>query len=478
MAREPAAGGTILVIDDDELMRDSLREALSRKGYSVRATADGASGLAALREEEADAVVCDLRMAGMSGLEVCEKIAALGPAAPPLVVVTAFGSVETAVQAMKLGAFDYVTKPFKAEELSVRHGEGAPPPADPAREPVLRAELVGAPDRFDARRAEPGHVPPARPDRPLAPRPTPRCSSRARAARARSWSRGPSTPARRGATGPFVAVNCAALPETLLESELFGHEKGAFTGADRTAQGAASSWPTAGRSSSTRSATSSPKLQAKLLRVLQEREVRAGRGATRPSRSTCASSPPPTGTSSSEVRGGRFREDLYYRLNVFPIDAPPAARAAGGHPAPGRPLPRGLRRQEQGASAQVTPDAAMAAPPELPLAGERARAGERDRARLGAGRRPGAGPGRLPRPRRRPGARLRGRPPRGTGQAGGTEHGGGGAGDDPRRPPALPRAPAADGERAGHRRADPAHQDQEVGPRGRGPRPLAAAGRN
>ena len=154
---------------------------------------------------------------------------------------------------------------------------------------------------------------------------------------------------------PFVAVNCAAVPGQLLESELFGHERGAFTGARRRQAGAASSRPTAARSSSTRSASCRSTLQAKLLRVLEEREVaRVGGQRTRDG-GRARHRRHQRGPRGRRCARGEFREDLYYRLNVIALDAAAAARARGGRRAAGRALPRSAWRGSTGCPAPRSP---------------------------------------------------------------------------------------------------------------------------
>jgi DNA-binding NtrC family response regulator len=314
------SGVSVLVIDDDELMRDSLKEVLTRRGYSALATKSGADGLTVLREEEVDAVICDLRMPGMSGLEVCEKVMALGALAPPVVVITAFGSVETAVQAIKKGAFDYITKPFKTDELEVvveralRHGRLL------RENQFLRAELEGSPDRA----AIVGVSEPIRRTLELVDRYAASSATvlirgesgtgkelLARAIHFRSTRR----------DRPFLCVNCAALSAGLLESELFGHEKGAFTGADRMRQGRFE-LADGGTIFLDEVSEIDPKLQAKLLRVLQERTFERV-GSSRTMRVDVRVLATSNRDLEREVREGRFREDLFFRLNILPVDVPP-----------------------------------------------------------------------------------------------------------------------------------------------------------
>ncbi len=315
-----AAGLSILVVDDDELMRDSLRETLARRGFSVRTAGDGASALDLLRAEEAELVICDLKMPGMSGVELCERVCSAGPAAPPVIVITAFGSVETAVQAIKKGAFDYITKPFKTDELQVvveralRHGRLL------RENQFLRAELEGSLDRFTIV----GTSPAIRRTLELVER----------------YAQSPATVLIRGESGtgkellaraihfgsvrrqrPFLCVNCAALSAGLLESELFGHEKGAFTGADRMRQGRFE-LADGGTIFLDEVSEIDPKLQAKLLRVLQEKSFERV-GSSRTMKVDVRVLATSNRDLEREVREGRFREDLFFRLNILPLDVPP-----------------------------------------------------------------------------------------------------------------------------------------------------------
>jgi DNA-binding NtrC family response regulator len=347
-------GASILVIDDDEAMRDSLKEALTRRGFEVRAASDGAAGLSLLREEEADAVICDLRMEGMTGIEVCEKVCAAGGLSPPVILITAFGSIETAVQAMKLGAFDYLTKPFKADELQVvveralRHGRLV------RENQFLRAELEGSPERFAIVGSSPG----TRRVLELVDR----------------YAASPATVLIRGESGtgkelvaraihfrsarrdrPFICVNCAALSAGLLESELFGHEKGAFTGADRMRQGRFE-LADGGTILLDEVSEIDPKLQAKLLRVLQERTFERV-GSSR----TMAVDVRMIATSNrdleAEVRAERFREDLFFRLNILPLEVPPLRERRDDVPLLVEHFLERNRRRQGGAPRRISPRA-------------------------------------------------------------------------------------------------------------------------
>jgi DNA-binding NtrC family response regulator len=347
-------GTTILVIDDDELMRDSLRETLTRRGYEVRAAPDGPSGLALLKEEEADVVVCDLRMSGMGGLEVCEKIAAAGNLAPPIIVITAFGSVETAVSAMKLGAFDYIIKPFKTDELQVVVERALRHRRVLRENQFLRSELEGSPDRFQIVGASPAIARTL----DLVERYAQSAATVlirgesgtgkelvARAIHARS--------ARRGR--PFLCVNCAALSAGLLESELFGHERGAFTGADRMRQGRFE-LADGGTIFLDEVSEIDPKLQAKLLRVLQERSFERV-GSSRTLEVDVRVLATSNRDLEQEVRDGRFREDLFFRLNILPLEVPPLRSRREDIPSLTAHFLERNRRRQGGAPRVVTAEA-------------------------------------------------------------------------------------------------------------------------
>jgi len=346
MARE------ILILDDEPKIADLLRRSLQREGYSVRCVADPLSALDILKEHPIDVLVTDLRMPGMDGLEVLRRTKSIRPACE-VVVMTAYATVETAREALKRGAIDYLTKPFSADEdlkpLLRRIFEAEPgSPSSPSIPSASNgaALLSPAATRLDSQGgqapAQRASQPPSEgaADNPLAKIVTrsPAMKSildrlgRIAAANASVLLRGESGTGKEGvanaihalsprARGPLVKVNCGALPETLLESELFGHVKGAFTGsvADRAglfemADGGTIFLDEIGEIS--------PALQVKLLRVLQEGEFqRVGESKTRKVNVRIL-----TATNrdlEAMMRQGSFRQDLYYRLNVVPILLPP-----------------------------------------------------------------------------------------------------------------------------------------------------------
>lgn len=309
---------SLLIIDDEPLMRLSMMDALKAVGYEVRSAATGQDGLALLRKEPFDLVITDLRLPGASGLELLQTWKQHAPRTE-VIVITAHGSVETAVEAMKLGAYDYITKPFSMEELllivervtkvlalrqeNLRLREeldgkfafqGILGKNERMREVLEKIKLVSATDSTVLIVGE---------------------SGTGKELIANAIHR--NSPRRDHA---LIKVSCAALPETLLEAELFGHEKGAFTGALRQRRGR---FELAHRGTLFLDEIGeiSPVVQVKLLRVLQERQFERVGGSETVEvdvRVVCATQK----DLKKEVQHGRFREDLYYRLNVVPVVLP------------------------------------------------------------------------------------------------------------------------------------------------------------
>lgn len=331
---------TVLVVDDKEMLRDSVGATLQRAGYEVLSAPDGPGALETIARRRPDAVVTDLRMPGMTGIELVQRARDIDDTLP-IVVMTAYGAVDTAVDAIKAGAFDYITKPFEGDELIVAV-KRAIDHARLAREnAVLRTTAEGT------RPAAPGHAPgPRGLDRLVGESPAMRRVRQQVLAVAESHGTvlicgesgtGKEVVARAvhelspRAGEPFLAVNCAALSESLLESELFGHERGSFTGAERLRKGR---FELADRGTLLLDEISevSPKVQAKLLRVLQERAFeRVG------SSMTIGVDVRVIATSNRDlprsVARGEFRQDLFFRLNVLPIHLPPLRDRAEDIPA-------------------------------------------------------------------------------------------------------------------------------------------------
>jgi two-component system response regulator HydG len=318
-------GGRILVVDDDRRMCELLEAGLGRKGFAVSARTSAVDALDYLGFADVEAVVTDLNMKGISGLELCERIAASFPDVP-VVVITAFGSLETAVAAIRVGAYDFITKPFEIDELlfaldrAVQHKR--------LRDEVKRLRIVAGENR-----GESGLLGTSEALRKVEDLIERIADSEATVLITGESGTGKELVAkalhRRGrhAAGPFVAINCAAVPESLLESELFGHARGAFTDA-RTARVGLFAQANGGTLFLDEIGDLPLGLQPKLLRALQERVVRPlGSQSEIPFdvRVVAASNR----DLASAVEEGRFREDLFFRVNVIHLEMPPL-RARGG----------------------------------------------------------------------------------------------------------------------------------------------------
>ena len=313
--------GKILVVDDKELMRDSVAAILSRKGHTVYTAPDGSAALARIADKRPECVVTDLQMPGMNGLELLAEIRRID-AELPVVFMTAFGSVETAVEAMRKGAFDYVTKPFSGDELSIS-AERALEHARLLREnQVLRANAAPQTRRAQSHRM----IGSGAAMEALRAKLMPIAASHGTVLVTGESGTGKEVAARfihensPRAGGPFLAINCAALSSALLESELFGHEKGAFTGADRLRKGRFE-LADGGTLLLDEISEIPPDLQAKLLRVLQEKSFeRVGSSVSQKADVRIIATT--NRDLAREVDAARFRGDLYFRLNVLPIRMP------------------------------------------------------------------------------------------------------------------------------------------------------------
>ncbi len=307
----------ILVVDDEPSMREFL-EILLKRDHEVSAAGDLEGALARAGAGDLDLVITDLRLGPHTGIELLQSVKARSPATE-VIIVTAFATTENAVQAMKLGAYDYVLKPFKVDELRLVIDKALEHRALVAENRVLRhrvgrraeeAELIG---RSPAMQEIRGLV------EKVARTPSTVLlvgeSGTGKEVVARAIH------ARGGRGSPFVAINCGAIPEGLIESELFGHERGAFTGAVEAKPGL---FEVAGGGTLFLDEVGElpPSVQVKLLRALQERRVRRVGGSTDlvvAARILAATNR----DLSREVAAGRFREDLYYRLAVIPVRVPP-----------------------------------------------------------------------------------------------------------------------------------------------------------
>jgi DNA-binding NtrC family response regulator len=295
------------VVEDEEIVRDVLLKVLSEEGYRVDAVETGEGGLKALDSHLYDLVLLDLNLPGMHGLNVLSAAPATQTDAQ-FIVMTAFGTVDTAVEAMRLGAYDYINKPFRTEELLLTL-KRAREEADLRREVAQlrrRASEQGPGSKMVGRSA------PMQRLFDLMERVAP---TRATVLITGETGTGKELVARGvhdlsdRARRPFVAINCSALPETLLESELFGHMKGSFTGAIQSKRGLFEE-SAGGTLFLDEVSTVSAAIQVKLLRVLQDRKVKRRLIAA-------------TNRDLAElVEQDLFREDLFYRLNVFPVEVP------------------------------------------------------------------------------------------------------------------------------------------------------------
>jgi two-component system response regulator HydG len=309
----------LLVADDDPGLRESLQRTLAREGYEVVLASDGRAALERLQGGGIDLIVTDLKMPGLTGLELLRAAKAIAPDID-VILLTAFGTVEEAVKAMKDGAYDFLTKPFRREQLIKL--------IDKALE---RRELIeknrALQRRLDDLLAQGAVIGASPAFRRLMTLVEQVADSSATVLVQGESGTGKELVARTihqrspRRSGPFVAVNCAALPETLLESELFGYERGAFTGAAGRKEGRFE-LADGGTLFLDEVADLSPVTQPKILRVLQEGEFER-LGGTRTLRVDVRFVAATNQDLGQMVKDKRFREDLYYRLNVITITVPP-----------------------------------------------------------------------------------------------------------------------------------------------------------
>ena len=307
----------ILVVDDKEVVRDGVGLTLARSGHGVCPASDGASALEQLDKRRVDLVITDLSMPGMDGLELLHAIRERDEHMP-VILMTAYGSIEKAVEAMRAGAWDFVTKPFHGDELQLAVSRALEHGAMRKENRTLRA--VGQSEEIDMVATAPAMqnvvaqlevIAEANADVLLTG------ESGVGKEVAAKWIHEHSP----RKDGGFLAVNCAALPGPLLESELFGHEKGAFTGAAERRLGRFE-LADGGTLLLDEIGELDLALQSKLLRVLQERTFERV-GASRSIRTDVRVIAATNRDLAAEVRAGRFREDLLYRLNVLPVHLPP-----------------------------------------------------------------------------------------------------------------------------------------------------------
>jgi two-component system response regulator AtoC len=347
----------ILVVDDEEPMRHLLSVFLRDRGYQVRAVANGEEALKELAARDYDLVLSDVRMPRMDGIALLREAQRLQPDLT-FIVMSAYGTHDTAIDAMKAGAYDYVSKPFKPDEvlLVLQKAEERERLARENRR--LRTELA-AEYRFEnlVGASEPMQEV-LRQVRKVAPIKTTVLLSGESGTGKELVARALHELSPRAAL-PFVAVNCGAIPAELIESELFGHVKGAFTDATRDKKGLVVE-ADGGTLFLDEIGELPPQLQVKLLRFLQEEEVRAV-GDTRAERVDVRVVAASARDLGAAVRVGQFREDLYYRLNVVGIRMPPLRERAGDIPALAAHFLARYARLRPGAPIEGISDDALAA---------------------------------------------------------------------------------------------------------------------
>ena len=316
---EREKGGRILVVDDEASLRDAVGKILSAEGYEVRCSGNGREALETLASERFDFILCDLRMPIMGGLELLREVTARGIPGT-VIMMSAFGTVETAVEAMKLGAYDYVSKPFMSDEILLTLRKAAERERLRAENEYLRSEVEKASRPEELIYGSQGME-----------------DVLQRIAKVRDYDATVLVTGERG-TGkelvarllhsgskrrekPFIAVNCGAIPETLLESELFGYRKGAFSEAKTDRPGLIEE-AEGGTLFLDEIGELPVSLQAKLLRFLQEGEIRrlGGNETIKVHVRVVAAT---ARALEAESRAGRFREDLLDRINVIRIHIPP-----------------------------------------------------------------------------------------------------------------------------------------------------------
>ena len=344
--------GRILIVDDELVVRDSLGKWFSSEGYTAKPVAGAREALETIQQQEFDLALLDIKMPGMDGMELQARLREADPDLT-VIIMTGYASVDTAVQALKRGAYDYITKPVDPDELShlieraLEHKrahrevarlrenlqEVAPGTELIGRSPAMRKvteliEMVAPTDATVLITGESGT------GKELVARAIHHLSPRR--------------------DGPFVAINCAALPETLMESELFGHEKGAFTGAVERRAGCFELAQN-GTLLLDELAEMPVGTQAKLLRVLEDSRVRrlGSKGEVDVDVRVVAST---NKVLEEALRKGELREDLYYRLNVFEIHLPPLRQREGDLPALAAALIEVLNRKHETRVVDMHPD--------------------------------------------------------------------------------------------------------------------------
>jgi two-component system response regulator AtoC len=341
---------TVLIVDDDRAMRELLASLFLEHGYAVEAEPSADGALARLGERDFDVVLSDIRMPGKSGIEMVAEVKRLRPGTP-VILMTAFGSVASAAEAMRAGAFDYVTKPFEPDAVLFALDRAVERRALEEENRSLRRAVGRSANLGDLVAASPAMRDIAALIRKVA-------HNRSSVLITGESGTGKEVVARAlhftGARGarPFVPINCTALPEGLLESELFGHVRGAFTGAHASKKGLFEE-ASGGTLFLDEIGDMGLPLQSKLLRVLQDREIRpvGGNQSIKVDVRIVAAT---NKDLRREVAEGRFREDLFYRLAVIPIHLPPLRERPDDIPALAEAF---LRKHDETGTHRLTPEA-------------------------------------------------------------------------------------------------------------------------
>jgi two-component system response regulator HydG len=328
----PAEGGIVLVVDDEPAIVESLNKIFRREGMTVLSATDGSAGLDLLRKHRVGVLLTDLMMPQTSGMDLLRAAKTIAPETE-VVLMTAYGTVETAVDAMKEGAYDFVTKPLKRahvvrivrnalekQSLLVENRSLKAQLSEKRRRAIIGTSLAWRRTMDIVQQAAPSEATvlllgESGTGKELLARALHDNSARAK-------GRNGATSANAGGAGAFVAVNCAAIPESILEAELFGYEKGAFTGAS-TARDGRFEAANGGTLFLDEIGEISRHVQVKLLRVLQEGEIERLGGGGKARRIDVRIVAATNVNLAEEVKAGRFREDLFYRLNVIPVSVPP-----------------------------------------------------------------------------------------------------------------------------------------------------------
>jgi DNA-binding NtrC family response regulator len=309
----------VLVVDDDLEMCGLLSDILKGKDFSVTAIHDSFEASKILKKEEFDVIVTDLKMKGLKGLDLLEEVKNVAPLTP-VIIITAFGTIESAIKAMKMGAYDYITKPFQMDELVITVKKAL-------ENRLLKKEIVRLKKEVESRyhfHQMIGKSPSMQKIYDLIERISDTSSNVLITGESGTGKELVAKAIHYNGTrkeGPFIAVNCAAIPETLLESELFGYKKGAFTDAKSDKKGLV--FEANQGTLFLDEITETPlTLQAKLLRVIEERELRP-LGDTNSYLIDVRIISTSNRDINSLIQGNQFREDLYYRLKVIDIEMPP-----------------------------------------------------------------------------------------------------------------------------------------------------------